>query len=258
MTTEEKPDQADILLETEFNDYVGDLLADMDGRIANLRYGSGGVDEFLRFLKQASHNLKGMGASFGQPAVSMVAQRMENYIFDLTEVDERNLSDLQIYSDKFQDLVTGLLRLEDAELAAFARTLPAKPGFNIEDVQITDVEVMLVMPATTTTHIVTRELQACGYRVVAVNSTFEAIEQIVLTRPDLVIVTAEMSPMSGIDLAIAIKAMPLTGDVPLALLTSLHEDSQRLKKVPDSVPVIRKGDAFGDDLARALATLKIT
>ncbi|MCH8835401.1 MAG: hypothetical protein IH925_05600, partial [Proteobacteria bacterium] len=95
----------------------------------------------------------------------------------------------------------------------------------------------------------------CGYRITTVTSTFEALPLIVRTKPDMVIISAVMPNLSGIDLAIALAAMPATRNVPMALITSLDADDEYLKLLPDSVPVIHKSPAFGDDLAEALSRL---
>ncbi len=96
-------------------------------------------------------------------------------------------------------------------------------------------------------------MQACGYRVTIVTATVAALEQVVRTRPDMVIISAVMPGLSGIDLAVALSAMPETRNIPCALITSLRPDDEHLAFVPDRVPIIRKGSAFGDDLAAALS-----
>ena len=72
-------------------------------------------------------------------------------------------------------------------------------------------------------------------------------------RPDLIVASAVREGLSGSDLIGALKATPATRRVPLALLTSFAPGHSSLAKLPDGVPVIRKGPEFGDDLARALA-----
>ena len=59
--------------------------------------------------------------------------------------------------------------------------------------------------------------------------------------------------LSGIDLATALATMPDTRNTPVAVLTSLDDDSTDLNLLPKSVPVIHRGDRFGDDLAKALS-----
>ena len=64
-----------------------------------------------------------------------------------------------------------------------------------------------------------------------------------------------MPELSGIDLAVALSAMPATRNIPCALITSLDPEDEYLKFLPGRVPVIHKGPSFGDDLADALSAL---
>jgi len=123
----------------------------------------------------------------------------------------------------------------------------------VDDNETVDVEVMLVMLHSSQATFVEREMQACGYRTLIVTSPFEAFEQVVRTRPDMVIVSAVLSGLSGIDLATALATMPETRNTPVAVLTSLDDNDENLNLLPKSVPVIRKGEAFGDDLAKAMS-----
>ena len=103
------------------------------------------------------------------------------------------------------------------------------------------------------THFVEREMQQCGYRVSIVTSTIAALEHAMRARPDMVVISAVMPGLSGIDLTVALSAMPETRNIAVALITSLEPDNEQLAFVPDRVPVIRKGADFGDDLAKALS-----
>ena len=123
----------------------------------------------------------------------------------------------------------------------------------VDDNETLDVEVLLVMAHNAGTGIVEREMQACGYRTTVVASPFEAFESVIRTRPDMVIVSAVLPGLSGIDLATALATMPDTRNTPVAVLTSLDDDNADLNLLPKSVPVIHKGESFGDDLAKAMS-----
>jgi CheY-like chemotaxis protein len=105
---------------------------------------------------------------------------------------------------------------------------------------------------------VAQELRECGYRVVSVADPFEAMQFVISAKPDVVIVSAILERLDGVDLVSALKAMPSTRDMPVAFLTSLGEGDERLKFLPASVPVLHKGASFADDVAEAFAALKIT
>ncbi len=59
---------------------------------------------------------------------------------------------------------------------------------------------------------------------------------------------AFMPDLDGIDLCIALKAMPATPNIGVAVITSLDRDDASLKMLPPTVPIIQKSASFGDDL----------
>ncbi|MFD1379143.1 PleD family two-component system response regulator [Fodinicurvata halophila] len=97
-----------------------------------------------------------------------------------------------------------------------------------------------------------REISECGYRVTSVSTPFHALEMIVRTQPDLVIISAVLADLSGVDLAAGLKAMPQTRNTGMALITSYAREHDSLKYLPSAVPIIRKGASFADDLTSAL------
>jgi CheY-like chemotaxis protein len=86
----------------------------------------------------------------------------------------------------------------------------------------------------------------------------EAFQIVVETKPDLVITAAMMPRLSGIDIACAMAAMPITKNIPVAVLTSLELNHPDLKALPISVGLIRRGPQFGTDLADTLQRFQIT
>ena len=143
----------------------------------------------------------------------------------------------------------------DTDPAALVRALPAKLGFDLGDIEIRNVEVLLVMPHGAQTRFVERELQQCGYRVSLMADSLRAFAMVVETKPDLVIISAMMPDLEGIDLAMALSAMPSTRNIPLAVITSLDKDDDILKLLPKRIPVLFKGSSFADDLFKALDNL---
>ena len=235
-------------LRQEFLDTAEDHLSEIDATLRDMRTGSSG-DDSLSDMRRRVHSLKGMGGTFGYPLITVISHRMEDYMAGLDELAGPNLEDTQIFVDRMRDV---------PNTAAIARALPDKTGFDVAEVGKTDVEVMLVSPKDTASLFVERELRACGYRVVNEPSSFAAFEHVVRTRPDMIIATAVMEGLSGIDLACALAAMPATRAIPFALLTSFEGSDTALRELPESIPLIHKGAKFGDDLAEALDRCGIT
>lgn len=238
------------------SEMVANLLTDF---LDTTREGVSGLDKALRPgadlqpYRRFAFETKGAAHNFGQPLLALVSQRMEDYLSAIDTAGERAVEDLRRFLDTLDDCLAGRLN-GDADPGLVVRQLPARPAmFDIGAVEKRDVEVMLVMLHGAQTHYVEREMQECGYRVTIVTSTIAALEQAVRARPDIVVISAVMPGLSGIDLTVALTAMPDTRNIPVALITSLEPDDEQLGFVPDRVPIIRKGRDFGDDLARALS-----
>ena len=246
-----------VQLRQEFLDTAEDHLSEIDAMLRRLRPNTGD-DASLSDIRRRVHSLKGMGGTFGYPLITVISHRMEDYMAGLDELAGPNLEDAQIFVDRMRDVVDGVFQPDDPNTAAIVRALPDKTGFDVAEVGKTDVEVMLVSPKDTASLFVERELRACGYRVVNESSSFSAFEHVVRTRPDMIIATAVMEGLSGVDLACALAAMPATRSIPFALLTSFEDSDAALRDLPSTIPVIHKGANFGDDLADALDRCGIT
>lgn len=246
-------------IESEFTDEVRDILNSTDILIGNLRSQTAPAGEGLARIRRDMLNVAIRGSSVDQPLVTIVAHRLGEYVADLKTLDGAQLDDVQAFVDQIRQALEGKATAA-SDTAKIVRALPARlvAEFNPADVKVTNIEVLLVVPDRAVSRIVERELGACGYRVSNVHSAFQAIEMIIRTRPDLVIVSAVLSDLSGVDLANALAAMPATKTLPVAILTSYEWGHPSLQDVPPRVPIIRKGANFGDDLAVALSRLNIT
>ncbi len=241
-------------LRQEFQDFAGDMLNEAEEVLEEARVGRMPGVETLVQIRRIAHNLKGTGSSFGFPLVTTIAHRLENYAADLEAIDEARARDMQIYFDYLRDVVSGALDVPEEEFADTVRDLPAKPGLEIPESGPVGGEIMLVAPTATLTRIIAGEIHAIGHRVIAVKSPFDALEQIVQTGPDAVIVSAVLDWLSGVDLICALKVMPQTRDIPVALLTSFGDGDHQLDNLPKTVPVIHKRADFSGELAAVLSS----
>ncbi len=241
-------------LRLEFVDEARETLQALDVTLDSARHHRTGHAQIVTAFRRAALGLRGQAANFGFGALSAVAHRLDEYLNAAPDIlPPRAWDDLQGYLDLMLTLIdsTG----EDSDTSGLVRTLPPKLGFDLGDIEVRNVEVMLVMPQGAQTRFVERELQQCGYRVSVVPDTVLAFAMVTQTRPDLVIVSAVMPGLDGIDLAIALCSMPSTRNIPMAVITSLAPEDDRLKLLPLKVPVVHKGPAFGDDLFKALDNL---
>ncbi len=248
----------DAQVEQEFVEETRDILSELDVVIGQLSNGSDeGKRRFTKLLKDLG-SLRGAGRYSGFPLLAVTVHRLYDYLAGLDVPTKDEVQDVLTFADVLNGILDGEISHEAADLGEFVRSLPVRRPFDVEDVEHLDIEIMVVEPQRATAHIVERELQNCGYRVVNVHNALDAIALAVRTRPDMVIASATLDALSGVDLACAFAAMPSTKDMPVALLTSFDKDDPHLKDLPEGATVIQKGAKFGQGLSEALDQFGIT
>lgn len=241
-------------LRLEFVDELTETLQALDVEMDAVRNGRGEMRKLVTDCRRAAVQFRGQASNYAMHRLATVAHRLEEYLANTPEVaPPRMWDDLSGYFDLMTRMAQG--QAADADPAALVRSLPAKLGFDLGDIEIRNVEVLLVMPHGAQTRFVERELQQCGYRVSLMADSLRAFAMVVETKPDLVIISAMMPDLEGIDLAMALSAMPSTRNIPLAVITSLDKDDDILKLLPKRIPVLFKGATFADDLFKALDNL---
>ena len=248
--------QQDIMeeLRTEAIDSAEDRLKNLHEAVQDYTNGYIKSSDALATIRLEAHSLKSVASSFEMKALKVMCHRFEDYFFNVKEMSPEISKDIQFYADRMAECLEVFVNGKEIDVSEVVRKLPNKAGFEVSDVTVADIEVMLVMAPGTATKIVTRELMECGYRMVNVATTMDAFQLIPVMKPDAVIISRVMPELSGIDLACALKAMPITKDLPVALLAT---DSGSLNNLPKSVPVLRKGANFADDVADVFVELGI-
>lgn len=243
-------DGNDILLRLR-QDFLEDVVDRLD-RMEDALFPSTGnpsddSSAVLQVLRRECHNIKGMGSSFGFPIVTTIAHRLEDYLATIAGFTDRHAIDIDTYLGHLRAIVE---RGHDpAEKAAgkIIRSLPINAGFDVADVKQRDVEVLLIAPSRTIAHMVSRELAACGYRVTTARTPWEAFELCICMRPDIVIASATLERVSGIDLLRMFAAISTTADIHRAVLTSFSRNHPSLNALPENTHIVRlKGDVAAD------------
>lgn len=243
-----------IELRDEFIADSADNVRALDVALEDARQGNISMENFVDKSQRVILPLCGQAGNYGIRLLGTVAHRFEDYISNVKPSHPTFVNDIQKFIDTLIDILEETIPF-DSDASSVVRKLPVKSTFEVGDIEVRNVEVMLVMLHGTATHFVEREMQQCGYRTTTVTSTFDAMPMIIRTKPDFVIISAMMPELDGIDLAVGLSAMPSTRNIPLALITSLDKDDPHLQFLPQKVPVIHKGPSFGDDLADALENL---
>lgn len=249
--TQSKADETFEALRREFLEDAGEVVRNLLSFLNEASNGNHPADEALVEARRVAVSLSGGASGFDLPLIGVAAQRFDDYIASMAGVDSRALIDLASYAETLLDLLAEPDGNEETP-ASLLRRLPPKGEFNTDDITLRDTEVLLVMQPGVATRVIERELQECGYRVNTVHSAYDAVPLIVRTKPNLVIASAVIDELSGIDLAAALTSMVETRNIPIALITSFSSRHESLKFLPDSVPIIKKGASFGDDLTAAL------
>lgn len=244
-------------VEAEFLCEARDDLALFEILVGSLRSRAARPDEGLQFLRSELRKLLVLGTSVNQPLIGLLVRRLDNYLTDLTDPTDAQIDDIDSFVLVMRSVLDGEINREVDE-AEFVRSLPVRRPADIKDLVHLDFEFLVVDPNRTSARIVGRELENCGYRVTAAHRSFDALELSVRTRPDLVISSAVLDEMSGVDLACALAAIPATESIPFALLTSFDFGHESLKRLPQGAALLRKGAGFGEDLAQTLDRFQIT
>jgi len=257
--TPDDPEHKDALeahIQQEFVEEARDVLNELDVAVGNVRSHTIRPEAALGQFRRSCHNLLAGARAVNLGAVALLMHRLEDYVIDLRDLNTAQLDDIQAFLDKLRGALDGEVAI--ADLSAVVRQLPARKTFDIGDIVLLDIEVLLVNPQRTAARFVERELQACGYRVVNARSSFEAIALAVRGKPDMIICSAVLDELTGVDLACAFSAMPATERIPFALLTSFEWGHASLERLPSRCAILRVGTHFGDDLAEALSRFNIT
>lgn len=244
-------------LRVEFVDDARDRLQTLYQALDGLAEGTRGDADVIGVFRLEAHNLKGMGTSCGYPTVSLIAHRLEDYLSGVTRLDPRERVDLPIFLDRIAEVVDRAEQPVLAETNRIVRALPVRYRFDVTDVEIRNVEIMLVTPSKVVAKKVGGELAACGFRTVTVTDPIESISLAVRVPPDMLIASMVMDGLSGLDLIRGLRAMSVTREVPMALLTSMSLDNPALKEIPPGVAVIRVGERFGDDFAAVVTRFNL-
>lgn len=246
------------VLQIELHDDATDRLAEM-GRILERMMAAGPSDAALSALRRQAHNMKGIGGSFGYPALSQIAHRMESYITDLTSWTKESPGELQKFIDRMAEMLDRPSQPSDEELAQIVRALPTHlvQNFSVKDISAHNVEILLVTPTRALAKLLSQQIMACGFRVNAVNDPMDGLNAALRARPDMIITSQVMRTMTGLDLVRAVRAIAATHKIPAAILTSQGSDRSLFPGIPEDVVILRTGDHFADDFGKVVAQFGI-
>jgi chemotaxis protein histidine kinase CheA len=247
-------------------DFIEDTVERVDRIETTIDRVAGGMTEAaagIAELRREAHTVKGLAGSFGFPLVGAIAHRLEDYIADMTEIDDLQAASLVDFTSWIREIIESGTNPPAEEETRILRSLPTRSAPKVEDgagaaKQITphDKEILIVTATAVQAHFLQRELRERGYRTITARTAVEAFETVVQSRPDAIISAAVLDGLSGIELIRALAAMKTMKDKALGLLTSFDAGHADLEGLPSNVTIIsNRGKQTAEHLAKFLETL---
>ena len=240
----------------DFKGEARDILSQLEILIQNMQSGAFSMIDGMHIVADNMRTLRLLSIDVGHSLMQLALERVDHYLSGLHEVKENHLSDMEIFVYVLTDIMEGEID-PNVDQGEFVRSLPVLRNIDVSELMHLNVEILLVESQKSVARLFERELLNSGYRVHIATRSFAALEWVVRTKPDFIVSSAVLDEMSGIDLALALKAIPSTTAIPFALLTSFRQGDKSLENLPEHVQLINKGKEFASDMAKALAAVKI-
>ncbi|MDP2698084.1 Hpt domain-containing protein [Thalassospira sp.] len=245
-------------------DFMEDTIDRIDRIETTIDRVAGGMDSAsagVAELRREAHTIKGLAGSFGFPLVGAIAHRFEDYIADLTAIDDQEAASLVDFTSWVREVIESGTNPPAEEETRILRSLPSRSAKTANDshkdaATPKNLEILIVTATTVQAHFLQREMREKGYRTITARTAVEAFQTVVQSRPDAIISAAVLDGLSGIELIRALAAMKTTGEKPLALLTSFEPGHPDLVGLPGNVTIIsNRGKKTGEHLAGFLASI---
>ena len=243
-------------ISADFKGEARDILAQLEVMVQNMQSGAFSMVDGMHNIADNMRTLRLLSIDVGHSLMQLALERVDHYLSGLHEVKDNHLSDMEIFVYVLIDIMEGEID-PGVDQGEFVRSLPVLRNVDVAELMQLNVEILLVEPQKSAARLFERELLNSGYRVHITTKSFAALEWVVRTKPDFIVSSAVLDEMSGIDLALALKAIPSTAKIPFALLTSFARGDKGLDNLPDHVQLINKGKGFSEDMAEALAAVNI-
>ncbi|WP_412776400.1 Hpt domain-containing protein [Thalassospira lucentensis] len=256
---------ADDIVASLKQDFIEDTVDRVDRIETTIDRIAGGMDEAgpgIAELRREAHTVKGLAGSFGFPLVGAIAHRLEDYIAELTEINDLEAASLVDFTSWIREIIESGTNPAVDEETRILRSLPTRSvptedvGTKSAAVTANDKEVLLVTATAVQARFLQRELREKGFRTITARTAVEAFETVVQSHPDAVITAAVLDGLSGIELIRALAAMKTLANKKLGLLTSFDACHPDLEGLPGNVAIIcNRGKQTADQLAKFIDTM---
>ncbi len=213
--------------------------------------GTAKADEAVEFRRHI-HSMKGMGGTFGFPAITHIAHKLEDYLEMIDGLSTEHAPAIQRYLDAIDRILDSGNNPSNAETEAILIGLPQFRKTAISGQKRLAITAMVVMPPGMWRKLVGKELASCGFGLSFADDGVGALQSAVISPPDLVFASMELPDMSGGELVSVFRAIKRTAKSRFAIITS-HDGLLP----PEGVLVIHKSKDFAVGLAEALVSWKM-
>jgi CheY-like chemotaxis protein len=243
-------------IRNEFRDEARDRFSRLQIDYGNIHGSRAPTKEDLQQVTQSAEKVLFCARS----AESMVLYLALKRLISFFEVDidrvPKHYPDIDAIFDIVEQIFEGEID-DNTDEAEFVRSLPTPQPEEAIAFGNHDVEMLLVDPQRTSTRFIANQIQALGYSVTPTQDVYEALKLVVTTKPDVILASVLQKELSGVSLARALKAMPETAGIPMAVLTSFSHDHKALDGLPDDVALVDKGKNFQAGLLDALVAFNL-
>jgi len=232
----------------EFIEETRDRLERVEEQIRQIDARQGRVENTLLDLKRDIHSVKGSAAPFGFPIITKIAHGLEDYLDTTGDIANVVAEDLQIFIDTISDVLDAGEEPDDQLKEMMLKGLPSgrtQSGLH----RLSKGTIVLLMPGGVQRKIIGQELAQLGFKVTILDSPIEALDTILILKPDFMITTMVQPRVSGVEMARILSVIDATTSLKVAILSSSLPDSgDDPKELPDNSVIVHKGPTMTQDL----------
>lgn len=247
----------------EFLDETNDRLSSIEKSLDQIEKhlpesGNLGSDEINEILGNV-HTIKGLGGSFGFMSISTISHKLEDYFQNISSVTEQTITDCYKHVDCIRKIIKENREPTEEEFDKILHNLPgAKEKATLPSEQAQRSKVALVvMPRDIQQRLITKELHSCGFETSTTASSIEAIQLASVTKPDMIILSALIDHIEGLELCNVFRSLKKTKEIPIILTTSFSQIDEMKNAVPQKTAIARKGQEFAEDFSECAIQLGI-
>lgn len=232
----------------EFIEETRDRLERVEQQIAQIESRQGKVENALLELKRDIHSVKGSAAPFGFPIITKIAHGLEDYLDTTGDITNVAAEDLRIFVDTIADVLDAGDEPEDELKEMMLKGLPSGRTQSGKH-RLAKGTIILLMPGGVQRKIIGQELAQLGFKVTILDNPIEALDTVLILKPDFMITTMVQPRLSGVEMARVLSVIDATSALKVAILSSSMPDAgDDPEDLPGNATLIHKGPTMTRDL----------